>query len=123
MSNLKNILITSLATAAVCLTACISFGSDDSERAHKERPLVSSMTITPEVPDRVSFCNEEIDMTRYDRHEALDRDDLVHDRECQVKLGVPEEGLVVYDIEAPSDVHAVDVEHLIARRALLRVMP
>ena len=74
MNNLKNILIASFATAAVCLTACISFGSDDSERAHKERPLVSSMTITPEVPDHVSFCNEEIDMTRYDRHEALDRE-------------------------------------------------
>ena len=37
MSNIKNILIASFATAAICLTACISFGSDDSERAHKER--------------------------------------------------------------------------------------
>ncbi len=74
MKNRKNIWIAGISMAALCLTACISLGSDDAERTRQERPLVSSMTVTPEVPDKVTFCGEEIDMTRYDRHEALDRE-------------------------------------------------
>ncbi len=70
----KNLLIAAFAATVGCFTACISFGSDDSKRVLEERPLVSSMTVSPEVPSRITFCGTEINMTRYDRHEALDRE-------------------------------------------------
>ena len=59
---------------AVCLTACLSIGSVDSEQVKRDRPLVSAITSTPEVPDLVIFCGLPGDVTRYNMHEALDRE-------------------------------------------------
>ena len=58
----------------ICLTACLSLGSSDSEKAKKEKPLVASMTSSPEIPDEVIFCGEKIDLTRYNMHEGFDRE-------------------------------------------------
>ena len=58
----------------ICLTACLSLGSSDSEKAKKEKPLVASMTSSPEIPDEVMFCGEKIDLTRYNMHEGFDRE-------------------------------------------------
>ncbi len=60
--------------SAICLTVCFSIGSDDAERVKKQRPVVPSVTVSPDIPDRLPFCGKEIDLTRYDRHEGLDRE-------------------------------------------------
>ena len=49
----------------MCLTACLSIGSIDSEKVKEERPVVSSVTMSPDVPSSASFCGKEIDLTRY----------------------------------------------------------
>lgn len=74
MKKIKKTITGLVVAGALGLTACIAVGSDDSERARQERPLVSSMTVTPEVPDKVVFCGKEVDLTRYDMHEAFDRE-------------------------------------------------
>lgn len=57
-----------------CLTACISLGSNDSEKVLDARPVVSSMTVSPEIPDAIPFCGKMIDLTRYNMHEGFDRE-------------------------------------------------
>lgn len=63
-----------LAGSAVCLTACLSIGSADSERVKEERPVVASVTVSPDIPASVSFCGKEIDLTRYNMREGFDRE-------------------------------------------------
>jgi hypothetical protein len=58
----------------VCITAYLSVGSDDVERVMEERPLVLSMTVTPTVPTEVIFCDETVDLRRYNMYEAMDRE-------------------------------------------------
>lgn len=70
----RNNVISFLSGGLVCLTACISIGSDDVAQVKSERPLVSSMTMSPEVPASVSFCGKEIDITRYNMRESFDRE-------------------------------------------------
>ena len=40
--------------SAVCLTACLSIGSSDSEKVKDQRPVVSSVTMSPDIPSSVS---------------------------------------------------------------------
>ncbi|MCD7931273.1 MAG: lytic transglycosylase domain-containing protein [Tannerellaceae bacterium] len=70
----KNNIISFVAVAVVCLTACISMSSNDSEKVKEERPLVSALTTTPNIPSSVQFCGEQVDLTRYNRHESFDRE-------------------------------------------------
>jgi len=58
----------------VCLAACLSLGLTDSVKEKNLRPVVSSMTLSPEIPAEVTFCGEHIDLTRYDIHENYDRE-------------------------------------------------
>ncbi|RHJ87636.1 lytic transglycosylase domain-containing protein [Parabacteroides sp. AM08-6] len=70
----KNSIIGFLAGSAICLTACLSIGSADSEKVKEERPLIPSVTMSPDVPSSVFFCGKEMDITRYNMHEGLDRE-------------------------------------------------
>ncbi|MCD7977768.1 MAG: lytic transglycosylase domain-containing protein, partial [Tannerellaceae bacterium] len=63
-------IISFLAGGVICLTACISMSSNDSEKVKEERPLVSAMTISPEIPASVKFCGEDVDITRYNMREG-----------------------------------------------------
>lgn len=69
-----------LAGTFICLSACISLGSDDSgkigEGGHKRNDgrVVQSVTLNPEVPESVVFCGEKIDLTRYNMYEGFDRE-------------------------------------------------
>lgn len=64
-----------LAGGLVCSLTCYLFmASRDWKEVREERPTVSAMTITPEVPDSVGFCGKNIDLTRYDRREGFDRE-------------------------------------------------
>ena len=49
----RNNLISFVCGGIVCLTACISLGSDDAGKVREDRPVVSSMTVSPEVPSAV----------------------------------------------------------------------
>lgn len=70
----KNSMISLLCGGVVCLTACISMGSNDIGKVKEERPVVSSMTVSPEIPSSVPFCGKLVDITRYDMREAFDRE-------------------------------------------------
>ena len=70
----SNNIVSFFTGSVVCLTACLSIGSTDSEKAKEERPVVSSVTVSPEIPPSVSFCGKEIDLTRYNMHEGFDRE-------------------------------------------------
>ena len=59
---------------AVCLTACISMGSNDSGKIMEQRPVVASTTMSPEIPAAVPFCGKLVDITRYDMRESFDRE-------------------------------------------------
>jgi hypothetical protein len=56
------------------LVAYIFTNANDSKRIKDERPLVASMTVSPELPVSVSFCGKTIDITRYNMYEAFDRE-------------------------------------------------
>jgi hypothetical protein len=72
--------ISYMAGAFICLSACISLGSDDSGKIKEERKLVAedkgaqSITLNPEIPSSIEFCGENIDLTRYQMHEGFDRE-------------------------------------------------
>ncbi|MDR0845833.1 MAG: lytic transglycosylase domain-containing protein, partial [Tannerella sp.] len=58
----------------VCLTACLSVSSNDSGQVMEERPAVAAMTVSPEVPAQMTFCDGTLDMRRYNMYEGLDRE-------------------------------------------------
>ena len=58
----------------ICLTACWSISSRDSEQVLQERPVVLSMTSSPDIPSSVTFCGMPIDLTRYNMREGFDRE-------------------------------------------------
>ena len=74
MKITKNNVASFLCGGVVCLTACISLGSNDGARVMQSRPVVSSMTMSPEVPASVPFCGKLIDITRYNMRESYDRE-------------------------------------------------
>lgn len=70
----KNSIASFLIGGVVCLTACISLGSNDAEKVKEERPVVSAMTVSPEIPSAVPFCGQMVDITRYNMREGFDRE-------------------------------------------------
>lgn len=58
----------------ICFIILFHSGSADSEQVKLERPVVSAMTVSPELPNEVTFCGKIYDMTRYNRREGLDRE-------------------------------------------------
>jgi hypothetical protein len=59
----------SLIVLPSCLTA-----SRDSVVVHNEAPVVSSYTVSPDIPEKVQFCGNDIDTRRYNMHEGIDRE-------------------------------------------------
>lgn len=54
--------------------AAVSVCSDDAQRIAREKPVVPSLIMTPEVPLSVSFCGQLLDLSRYNMHEGIDRE-------------------------------------------------
>jgi soluble lytic murein transglycosylase-like protein len=67
-------LTVTLAAALATLAAYTFWGAKDARRAERERPLVSSLTVSPDIPSKISFCGQAVDLGRYDRREGLDRE-------------------------------------------------
>ncbi|MDR0394158.1 MAG: lytic transglycosylase domain-containing protein [Tannerella sp.] len=57
-----------------CLVVYLLFGYKDSVAVKEKTPVVSSFTVSPEVPSSVRFCGKEIDLTRYNMWEGMDRE-------------------------------------------------
>lgn len=70
----KNSMLSFLAGSLVCLTACLSMGSDDSAKVMATRPVVTTTTVSPEIPSSVTFAGQPIDLTRYNMREGFDRE-------------------------------------------------
>lgn len=70
----KNSMLSFLAGSVVCLTACLSMGSDDSAKVMATRPVVTTTTVSPEIPASVLFAGQPIDLTRYNMREGFDRE-------------------------------------------------
>lgn len=64
-----------LMTACVlCMTVYLFVSSHDSVAVKKEAPVVASFTTSPEVPSVIHFCGEDMDISRYNVKEGLDRE-------------------------------------------------
>ncbi len=74
MKRAGKYILSFLAGGLLCLAAFLYISSTDSEVAQQERPVVSAMSVSPEVPNKVMFCGEEIDMSRYNMREGFDRE-------------------------------------------------
>lgn len=72
--------ISYLAGTFICLSACISLGSNDPSNIGKEvqqanqEGVKQAVTLNPEIPASAFFCGNEIDLTRYNMREGLDRE-------------------------------------------------
>ena len=72
--------ISYLAGTFICLSACISLGSDDSGKINDGNSkavtegVSQAITLNPEIPASVVFCGEKVDLTRYNMHEGFDRE-------------------------------------------------
>ena len=67
-------IISFLAGGVLCFAVVFFTGSNDSEQIIEERPVVQTMTFSPEVPSEVKFSGEIINLKRYNRHESMDRE-------------------------------------------------
>ena len=74
IKSLNKILSFILAALLVAVLSLAFYGSKDEKKAAKERPLTSSLTVSPSLPAQVNFCGQPIDLSRYDRREGLDRE-------------------------------------------------
>lgn len=63
-----------LTACVLCLTVYFFIGSHDTVAVAKEAPVVSSFTVSPEIPPTIRFCGKEIDLLRYNMKEGLDRE-------------------------------------------------
>ena len=64
-----------LAMACVlCFAFYLFMGSRDVAAVHEETPVVVSFTTSPVLPSSVYFCGKEIDLTRYQLREGMDRE-------------------------------------------------
>lgn len=70
----RNSILSFMGGCAICLTACLSISSNDSENVLDGRPVVSSMTMSPDIPSSVVFCDKPVDITRYNMREGYDRE-------------------------------------------------
>jgi hypothetical protein len=58
----------------MCLAIGLVIGFSDSARVMEERPVVSMVTRSPEVPQEVVFCGRTLDLRRYNMYEGMDRE-------------------------------------------------
>lgn len=72
--KIVNGVICFFAGGLIFLCAGLFVSSSDSERVMEEKPVVSSMIVSPDIPHQVAFCGEMIPMERFDMHERLDRE-------------------------------------------------
>ncbi len=63
-----------ITACVLCFAVYLFVGGRDSGTMEKEAPVVVSFTASPEVPSTIRFCGKEIDLSRYNMREGLDRE-------------------------------------------------
>ena len=63
-----------LITCILCFSVYLFTGYRDSEEVKDETPVVMSYTVSPKLPSTVQFCGKDIDVSRYNIREGLDRE-------------------------------------------------
>ncbi|MBB4035044.1 hypothetical protein GGR21_000933 [Dysgonomonas hofstadii] len=58
----------------LCAAAFMFLSNHNQAQVEAEKPYVLSMTKSVEVPQKVQFAGEDIDLSRYDMHERFDRE-------------------------------------------------
>jgi len=79
MSKIKNYFIAVLFAAVLVLLAVCFSGSTNSENTNLEKdysqhPMVPFITMSVPIPERVTFCGQEISLDRLDMRERFDRE-------------------------------------------------
>lgn len=72
--KIYRLILSFMSVCVCCLTVYLLFGYKDSVAAEEETPVVSSFTVSPEVPSSVRFCGKEVNLTRYNMREGMDRE-------------------------------------------------
>ena len=72
--KLSNSVISFFICGMICIFAGVFISSGEIEKDRTERPIVSSLTVSPEIPSAALFCGQTIDLSRYNMHEGLDRE-------------------------------------------------
>ncbi|MDR2916209.1 MAG: transglycosylase SLT domain-containing protein [Tannerella sp.] len=63
-----------MTACVLCFTVYLFVGYRDSVSVKKEAPVVASFTTSPEVPATIRFCGKDVDISRYNVKEGLDRE-------------------------------------------------
>jgi len=58
----------------LCFAVYLFTGNRDAVTVKEESPVVASFTTSPEVPFSVNFCGKNIDISRYNMREGMDRE-------------------------------------------------
>jgi hypothetical protein len=75
MKKVYKLLIPGISVVALCAAAFVWSGSsNNSSEEEQQRSTVLSMTASPEVPLKLKFADNDIDFSRYDLYERLDRE-------------------------------------------------
>jgi len=71
---MKKIVMYFIPAACVCILAFVLLSNNSLQVVESKTPYVLSMTKSVEVPHKVEFAGEELDLDRYDLHERYDRE-------------------------------------------------
>lgn len=71
---MKKIVIYLLPIVCICILAFVFLSNNSQVEVEAKSPYVLSMTKSIEVPHKVEFAGEEIELDRYDLHERFDRE-------------------------------------------------
>ena len=70
----KTNILTFLAGGSLVAAAMLLMDFRDVKNVIHERPEVSAMIMTPTIPNEVTFCDQKLDISRYNMHEGLERE-------------------------------------------------
>ncbi len=63
-----------MTACVLCFAVYLFAGYRDSASVRNEAPVVASFTTSPEVPATIRFCGKDVDISRYNVREGLDRE-------------------------------------------------
>ncbi|MGL5893466.1 MAG: lytic transglycosylase domain-containing protein [Bacteroidales bacterium] len=71
---MKRYLLLIFSIAMIAIACVVVISARDVIDAKQEMPLVTTVTNFPEIPESLDFCDETIDLARYDHFERFDRE-------------------------------------------------
>ena len=74
MMKILHTILYFMTACVLCLAVYIFMGYRDSVAVKNEAPVVMSYTVSPKLPLTVQFCGQNVDVSRYNMREGLDRE-------------------------------------------------